>query len=163
VVGPLLTLGIPWQQNVMGIGYVSAYAPLERRQLVESPVSGRIKRWHVQEGAKVRADDLLVDITDIDQNYATRLAEQRVASAGKLAAKEQELRSYRLQVSNLEATRELQIATARQRLDVASQVTERMESVIVPETSLKLRQRQLKLLMNDSQLKMDSTTLLVPT
>ena len=42
-------------------------------------------------------------------------------------------------------------------------VTERMESVIVAETSLKLRQRQLKLLMNDANLKMDSATILVPT
>ena len=81
VIGPLLTLWIPWQQNIMGTGYVSAYAPLERRQLVESPVGGRIKRWHVQEGAKVRAGDLLVELTDVDQSYAARLAEQRAASA----------------------------------------------------------------------------------
>ena len=121
LIGPLLTLWTPWQQNVMGTGYVSAYAPLERRQLVESPVPGRIKRWHVQEGAKVREGDLLVEITDVDQNYAARLQEQRAASASKLAAKEQELRSYRLQIANLEATRDLQLATARQRLDVAAQ------------------------------------------
>lgn len=121
IVGPLLTLWIPWQQNIMGTGYVSAYAPLERRQLVESPVGGRIQRWHVQEGAKVKAGDLLVDIADVDRNYAARLQEQRTASASKLTAKEQELRSYRLQIANLEATRDLQLATARQRLDVADQ------------------------------------------
>ena len=46
------------------------------RQLVESPVAGRIKRWHVQEGAKVKAGDLLVELSDVDQSYAARLAEQ---------------------------------------------------------------------------------------
>lgn len=121
LLGPLLTLATPWQQNVMGTGKVAAYAPLERRQTLESPVSGRIARWYVQEGDQVQAGDRLVDIADIDPLYLQRLIEQRQASIAKVAAKEQEIRSYRLQVANLEATRELQVATARQRLDVASQ------------------------------------------
>ena len=41
-------------------------------------------------------------------------------------------------------------------------VAERMEGLIVAETSLKLRQRQLKLLLNDPKLDMASPTLLVP-
>lgn len=121
LLGPLLTLATPWQQNVMGTGKVAAYAPLELRQTLESPVSGRIARWYVQEGDQVQAGDRLVDIADIDPLYLQRLIEQRQASIAKVAAKEQEIRSYRLQVANLEATRELQVATARQRLDVASQ------------------------------------------
>ncbi len=121
LLGPLLTLATPWQQNVMGTGKVAAYAPLERRQTLESPVSGRIARWYVQEGDQVQAGHRLVDIADIDPLYLQRLIEQRQASIAKVAAKEQEIRSYRLQVANLEATRELQVATARQRLDVASQ------------------------------------------
>lgn len=121
LLGPLLTLATPWQQNVMGTGKVAAYAPLERRQTLESPVSGRIARWYVQEGDQVQAGERLVDIADIDPLYLQRLIEQRQASIAKVAAKEQEIRSYRLQVANLEATRELQVATALQRLDVASQ------------------------------------------
>jgi len=42
-------------------------------------------------------------------------------------------------------------------------VTERMEGLIVAETNLKLRQRLLKLLMNDPRLKLDSPTVLSPT
>ena len=41
-------------------------------------------------------------------------------------------------------------------------VAERMESLIVAETTLKLRQRQLKLLLNDSKLDMASPTVVVP-
>jgi outer membrane protein TolC len=41
-------------------------------------------------------------------------------------------------------------------------VAERMESLIVAETTLKLRQRQLKLLLNDSKLDMASLTVVVP-
>jgi len=153
VIGPLLTLWIPWQQNIMGTGYVSAYAPLERRQLVESPVAGRIKRWHVQEGAKVKAGDLLVELTDVDQSYSARLAEQRAAAASKLAAKDQELRSYRLQIANLEATRDLQIATARQRLDVARQrvqaASEAVESARATLYAAKAQRERFRRLLND--------------
>jgi outer membrane protein TolC len=41
-------------------------------------------------------------------------------------------------------------------------VAERMEGLIVAETTLKLRQRQLKLLLNDPQLDIGAATLLVP-
>jgi len=153
VIGPLLTLWVPWQQNIMGTGYVSAYAPLERRQLVESPVGGRIKRWHVQEGAKVKAGDLLVELTDVDESYSARLAEQRAAAASKLAAKDQELRSYRLQIANLEATRDLQIATARQRLDVARQrvqaASEAVESARATLYAAKAQRERFRRLLND--------------
>lgn len=153
VIGPLLMLWTPWQQNVMGTGQVSAYAPLERRQLVESPVAGRIRRWHVQEGAKVKAGDMLVEISDVDQQYAARLHEQRAASASKLAAKEQELRSYRLQIANLEATRDLQIATARQRLDVARQrvqaASEAVESARATLYAAKAQRERFRRLLND--------------
>ncbi|WP_139559078.1 HlyD family secretion protein [Methylotetracoccus oryzae] len=153
VIGPLLTLWIPWQQNIMGTGYVSAYAPLERRQLVESPVGGRIKRWFVQEGAKVKAGDLLVELSDVDQSYAARLAEQRAAAANKLAAKDQELRSYRLQIANLEATRDLQITTARQRLDVSRQrvqaASEAVESARATLYAAKAQRERFRRLLND--------------
>lgn len=41
-------------------------------------------------------------------------------------------------------------------------VAERMEGLIVAETTLKLRQRQLKLLLNDPSMDLDTTTLLIP-
>lgn len=42
-------------------------------------------------------------------------------------------------------------------------VAERLEGVIVAETTLKIRQRQLKLLMNDPELPLDASTLLNPS
>lgn len=41
-------------------------------------------------------------------------------------------------------------------------VAERMEGLIVAETTLKLRQRQLKLLLNDPDMDLDTATLLIP-
>lgn len=117
-VGLLLS---PWQQNVVGTGRVTAFAPVERQQAIESPISGRIVQWHAKEGSKVKAGDVLVEIVDVDPNLLARLQQQREASAAKLAAKQDELRAYRLQAENLVATRDLQVSTAQYRLEVARQ------------------------------------------
>jgi len=118
---PPALLLTPWQQNITGTGRVTAFAPLERQQTVEAPVSGRIVQWQAREGAKVKAGDVLMEIADVDPEQLERLSRQTDAAAAKLAAKEEELRTYRLQIDNLITTRDLQAATAQYRLDVARQ------------------------------------------
>jgi multidrug efflux pump subunit AcrA (membrane-fusion protein) len=118
---PPALLVSPWQQNISGAGRVSAFVPAERQQTIDAPVGGRIVRWLAKEGMKVKAGDVLVEIADVDPELLQRLRQQREASAAKLAAKEEEVRAYRLQLDNLTSTRDLQIATAQYRLDVAKQ------------------------------------------
>lgn len=118
---PPALLLTPWQQTIDGTGRVVAFAPLERQQTVEAPVSGRIVLWQAREGAKVKAGDVLMEIADVDPEQLDRLSRQTDAAAAKLAAKEEELRAYRLQIDNLVTTRDLQVASAQYRLDVARQ------------------------------------------
>lgn len=118
---PLALLLTPWQQNITATGRVTAFSPIERQQTIQSPVSGRIVQWQAKEGAKVKAGDVLLEIADVDPQLLDRLHQQREAAAAKLAAKEEELRTYRLQIDNLMTTRDLQAATAQYRLDVARQ------------------------------------------
>jgi multidrug resistance efflux pump len=118
---PFALLLTPWQQNITGTGRVTAFAPLERQQNVDAPVSGRIVQWLAKEGSKVKAGDVLLEIVDVDPDLLKRMGQQREAAAAKLVAKEEELSSYRLQIDNLIATRDLQVATAQYRLDVARQ------------------------------------------
>ncbi len=117
---PALLLS-PWQQNIAGTGRVSAFVPAERQQTVDATVSGRISRWLVREGYKVKAGDVLVEIADVDPELLQRLRQQRDASVAKLASKGDELRAYRRQVEDLIATRDLQVAAAQHRLDGARQ------------------------------------------
>ena len=117
---PALLLS-PWQQNIAGTGRVSAFVPAERQQTVDATVSGRISRWLVREGYKVKAGDVLVEIADVDPELLQRLRQQREASVAKLASKGDELRAYRRQVEDLIATRDLQVAAAQHRLDGARQ------------------------------------------
>ena len=53
VTGLALTV-TPWQQNIPGSGRVIAFSPEERLQQIEAAVDGRVVKWHVVEGSRVR-------------------------------------------------------------------------------------------------------------
>ena len=118
---PTLMLFLPWQQNVQAMGSVTAFAPLERRQSVDAPVGGVIKQWFVREGARVKAGDPLLQISDVDPRFKERLAAQRQTSAAKLKAKQDELQAYEVQLQNLLAVRQARVNAAEYGLDVARQ------------------------------------------
>lgn len=142
---PALLLISPWQQNIRASGKVIAFAPIERQQKIESPVSGRITQWFVREGAKVKAGDVLVEIVDVDPDLLPRLTQQRDAAKIKLAAKEDELRAYKSQIDNLISTRDLQIATAQYRLDVARQrAKSAQETILSTQATLETANLQLE-------------------
>ena len=70
---------VPWQQSVTGMGRVIAYTPIERQQSIDAPITGRVVRWHVQEGMRVSAGDPVVDLGDNDPDIQARLQQQRDA------------------------------------------------------------------------------------
>ncbi|MGB0716017.1 MAG: HlyD family secretion protein [Phycisphaerae bacterium] len=149
VMGPISVLFVPWTQNVRGQGRVIAYAPLERQQAVEAPIKGRIVEWWVQEGSVVQEGDPLVEISDIDPQLITRLEQERDAVAGKLRASEDKVLSYRQQVSNLEATRDLSVAVAEFKVETARQkVRSSTEKLAAAEAKLKAADAQFKRLGN---------------
>jgi multidrug efflux pump subunit AcrA (membrane-fusion protein) len=134
---PLLMLLLPWVQNIQGYGEVMAFLPNERQQTVDSPVSGRVLRWHVREGTEVKKGDLLAEVADIDPEVLGRLEGQRGQLEAKIRAKEEELSAYRLQLAQIEAARDLQVGAARQRLDASSEKARgARESVASAEASL---------------------------
>lgn len=99
----MLLLLSPWQQNVRGMGRVIAYAPAERQQSIDVPVEGRLARWLVREGARVRAGEVLAELSDNDPLLLQRIeAEQqvlqarRIANEGRVEAARQQLRMAEL-------------------------------------------------------------------
>ena len=74
----LIFLGMtPWQQNVKGLGRVIAYIPGDRQQMIAAPVEGRIARWLVKEGSRVKQGELLAELLDNDPQLLQRLAQER--------------------------------------------------------------------------------------
>lgn len=143
VVVPIIMLFLPWQQNITANGYVSAYAPAERRQTVQSPVSGRIQQWHIKEGAKVEQGDLLLEVNDIDPQLFERLNQKRITGEAKLTAKQQELNNYQLQIERLETVRDMKVTAAEYKLDMAAQkVLSASESLAAKQVSYATAQQQ---------------------
>ncbi len=96
----LFALLSPWQQSVRGTGRVIAYAPLERRQAVEAPVTGRVAEWFVQEGSVVAEGDPIVRLSDNDPMLMARLEAERDAIAERLRSYEDRVEA---QVARLDA------------------------------------------------------------
>lgn len=141
---PVLLLFVPWQQNFKGVGRVIAFAPLERPQPIDAPIAGRVVKWWVQEGSIVSAGDPLVEISDIDPNLIERLNQQRSALQGKYEASLDKSIAYEQQVANLETTRDLAVAAASFRLDMAREkVKSATASLDAAKASLKAADAQL--------------------
>jgi len=77
---------VPWVQTSFGKGRVIAYHPNERQQNIEAPVEGRISKWFVLEGKKVKEGDPIAEISDIDPNIMERLQAEQAAAEQRLEA-----------------------------------------------------------------------------
>jgi biotin carboxyl carrier protein len=75
--GVLALVFVPWRQAVSGDGRVIGFSPLDRQQAIESPITGRVMEWFVQEGSKVKKGDPLARLADNDPDYLTRLRRTR--------------------------------------------------------------------------------------
>ncbi|MAY73580.1 MAG: secretion protein HlyD [Phycisphaerae bacterium] len=117
--GPFVLLLAPWQQTVRGAGRVVAYAPLDRQQAVEAPISGRVVRWWVQEGSRVAEGDPVFEIADIDPLRIQRLEAQRDALQLKLDAFETQVLQYASIVDNTRDLGQLTVEAATARKEEA--------------------------------------------
>ncbi|WNG28544.1 HlyD family efflux transporter periplasmic adaptor subunit [Cystobacter fuscus] len=125
LLGVLALLVAPWQQNITGHGRVTAYAPLERQQTLQAPVAGRITRWAVQEGSRVKEGELIVELSDNDPELMTRLQEQRGAIEARISAARSQMLAYESRVDALRSSRMAGIDAAGSRVRM---VRERIRS-----------------------------------
>ena len=86
VMSLMLLSVIPWQQFALGDGKVIAFSPTDRLHTVNAPVGGRIKKWYVDEGMRVKPGDPIVDINDNDPELLSRLELEKKAVLLKIAA-----------------------------------------------------------------------------
>lgn len=100
----LAMLFAPWQQTVSGSGSVVAFTPLDRRQVVEAPIKGRIVRWGeaIRENSYVEEGQFILEIQDVDPLLLERLQRQLGAGERELEASGQRLAAVQTQ---LEASR----------------------------------------------------------
>ena len=103
---------MPWQQSISGAGRVTAQVPLERQQTISAPVDGRVVRWHVMEGTRVKQGDPVVEVSDNDPSVIERLR-------GELTAAKEREQSLGDRLAGLNASRESALAAADSRIGMA--------------------------------------------
>ncbi|MFT6854382.1 MAG: adhesin transport system membrane fusion protein [Cyclobacteriaceae bacterium] len=99
----MLSMFLPWQQNIHGSGTLTALSPENRPQKVETAIAGRIEHWKVVEGQLVAKGDTILSLTEIkekyfDPNLLLRLNEQLAAKESSLDAKEMKKKALENQV-----------------------------------------------------------------
>lgn len=147
-----LALGLaPWQQSVSGAGRVVAFAPLERQQEIDAPIEGRVTRWYVHEGSRVKAGDLLLELSDNDPSILQRLREERDAIIARKDAAGVRASSIDSRRKALESSRSAGILAARNRVTMSKERTraarQALEAAQAAQVTARLNlERQAKLL-----------------
>jgi multidrug efflux pump subunit AcrA (membrane-fusion protein) len=109
----------PWQQSVFGTGNVVALAPMERQQRIDAPVDGRIVKWHVTEGSRVRKGDPVAEMADLDPSLPARLQMEKNAALERIRAIAEREQHLEERVSELDQSLKNEIAAAEFRVEQA--------------------------------------------
>lgn len=120
----------PWQQTVTGAGFVVAYAPHERQQVLEASIEGRLVNWNenLVENGRIEEGELIAEIRDLDADYATRLAGQLENTSEMLAANTRiveatdgQLSAYREVQQQITLAQDAYVQAASQKVAAAEQ------------------------------------------
>lgn len=65
----LLTLFLPWTQNIRAKGKVTALKPQDRPQELNTIIPGRIEQWYVKEGDFVQKGDTILKLSEVKTEY----------------------------------------------------------------------------------------------
>ena len=106
---PLALVFVPWTQSVHGTGRAIAFNPVERPQFLVSPIEGRIKKWYVVEGERVKPGQRIVEMVDNDPNLEQRLRDEERAIRDRLRAAQGRVRDINARIQNLVISRSLAI------------------------------------------------------
>ncbi len=131
VVGSIVMMFfIPWQQTTFGMGRVVAYAPLDRQQFIEAPIEGRVANWLVNEGAHVKAGDVILEMTDNDPDIIQRLEQERLAIQNRITAAELRVESLKSRIASLQETLTNAVEAAENRKQMALQRVKAAEQAL---------------------------------
>lgn len=114
----LFIILVPWVQTAQGTGQVIAFDPRDRQQNITALVPGRLERWYVTDGARVKAGEPIARVVDIDPDFLSRLRAERDQKLAEMAATDAAMatsrrdvtRMSRLYAEGLAARRDMELA-----------------------------------------------------
>jgi multidrug resistance efflux pump len=114
----ILTLFLPWTQNIRSKGYVTTLKPNQRPQTINSVIAGRIEKWFVQEGDYVAKGDTILFISEIKDEYfdpqlLTRTEEQLKSKELTVDSYMEKVKAIDNQIDAMFKTKTLKIEQAK--------------------------------------------------
>ncbi|MCU0432329.1 MAG: HlyD family secretion protein [Bacteroidia bacterium] len=117
----ILSMFLPWTQNIGSYGKITSYAPQDRPQELQSVIAGQIAKWYVREGQYVKKGDTIVRLTEVkekflDTNLVKRLGEQISAKQGSRESYAQKVSALGTQIRALQSAQVLSLQKADNKL-----------------------------------------------
>lgn len=118
----MITLFLPWQQNIRGNGKVTALNPMNRPQTIEAVIAGRVQKWFVREGDLVKKGDTIVTISEVKEKYFDpqllfRMQQQITAKENSLNSKDQKANALKRQIDALQQALKLKVEQSSAKLE----------------------------------------------
>lgn len=117
----VITLFLPWTQNISGSGAVTTLRPDQRPQTIHSAIAGRIEKWYVKEGDFVRKGDTILFISEtkeeyLDPNLVENTANQMIAKERAGASYGGKVNSLTVQIGAISNERRLKLQQAQNKI-----------------------------------------------
>ncbi|MCH5716828.1 HlyD family secretion protein [Niabella hibiscisoli] len=117
----VIILFLPWTQNIKVKGNVTSLLQEQRPQQLNSPIPGRIAKWHVKNGDFVKKGDTILQLTEIKEDYMDpllidRTEEQVKAKQGVRDYYEAKVNTTDAQLNALASGRDLKLEQLKVKL-----------------------------------------------
>lgn len=117
----IVTLFLPWTQNISSRGLVTTLQLNQRPQTVQSQIPGRIEEWYVREGDFVKKGDTILRISEIKSDYfdaqlAKRTNDQILAKSASEKAYRNKTKALQRQITALQNERDLKLQQAKNKV-----------------------------------------------
>lgn len=144
----IITLFLPWTQNIKVNGNVTTLYQSQRPQQLNSPIPGRIIKWNVKNGDYVKKGDTLLQLSEIKEDYMDPLLVQRTeqqvdAKKGVRDYYEAKVETAKNQLEALNAARDLKLNQVKIKiLQLNNKLTGEQAELAAATNELKLSEDQ---------------------
>jgi multidrug efflux pump subunit AcrA (membrane-fusion protein) len=97
----IVTLFLPWTQNIRAKGNVTALRQEQRPQQINTVIGGKVEQWYVKEGDVIKQGDTILRLSEIKADYLDPNLLQRTTD--QLNAKQSGIGYYKQKVNANEA------------------------------------------------------------
>jgi multidrug resistance efflux pump len=97
-------LFLPWTQNIQADGKTIPLNPADRPQTIDATISGRIEKWFVKEGDRVKKGDTILFLSEVKSDYFD--PELVVRAKSRVENKQGSVREYLAKINALNEMQE---------------------------------------------------------